>query len=47
MGFFIRWVVAFALLAATYNPSAFSYVRWALANWETQTSLVVLRGSLS
>ena len=44
MGFVIRWLVAFGLLAATYNPTEFSYVRWAVANWDTQTSVVALAG---
>ena len=46
MGFLIRWMIAFALLTATYNPTGLSYVPWALENWETQTSLVVLFGLL-
>jgi len=46
MGFLIRWLVAFALLAATYNPTGLSFVQWALENWESQTSLVVLFGLL-
>lgn len=44
MGFLIRWLVAFVLLAATYNPTGRSYAQWALENWESQTSLAVLFG---
>ena len=44
MGFLIRWLIAFLLLAATYNPTGTSYVHWALENWETGTSLVALFG---
>lgn len=44
MGFLIRWLIAFALLAATYNPTPYAYIKWALGAWETQTSLVVLFG---
>ena len=44
MGFLLRWLAAFALLAATYNPTEWSYVRWALANWSEQTPMVVLLG---
>ena len=46
MGFLIRWLVAFVLLTATYNPTGTSYVAWALENWESRTSLVVLFGLL-
>ena len=46
MGFLIRWIIAFALLAATYNPTGLSYARWARDNWDSQTSLVVLFGLL-
>jgi len=44
MGFLIRWVFAFALLAATYNPTDWNYVRWSMANYETSLSLTVLFG---
>ena len=44
MGFLIRWLAAFVLLAATYNPTELSYIRWAVENWNTQTPLVVLFG---
>ena len=44
MGFLIRWLAAFVLLAATYNPTDMSYIRWAIANWNVQTPLVVLFG---
>jgi hypothetical protein len=44
MGFIIRWVFAFALLAATYNPSDWNYVRWSMANAETNLSMTVLLG---
>ncbi|MEM9319211.1 MAG: DUF6524 family protein [Pseudomonadota bacterium] len=44
MGFVIRWLVAFGLLAATYNPTQYSYLGWALANWDTQTPMAVLFG---
>lgn len=29
MGFVLRWLAAFVLLALTYNPTEFNYVRWA------------------
>jgi hypothetical protein len=44
MGFLIRWVVAFVLLALTYNPTEFNYTRWAARNWQDQMPLVVLAG---
>ena len=44
MGFVLRWIFAFVLLAATYNPTAWNYVRWAQENSETRLSLVVLGG---
>jgi hypothetical protein len=30
MGFILRLVLAFALIAATYNPTEWNFVRWAL-----------------
>ncbi|MDX8351228.1 DUF6524 family protein [Cognatiyoonia sp. IB215182] len=44
MGFLIRWVFAFVLLAATYNPTAWNFVRWSLDNYETNLSMTVLFG---
>lgn len=44
MGFIIRWVFALILLAATYNPTEWNYVRWSMANYEKSLSLTVLFG---
>ena len=44
MGFIIRWVFAFVLLAATYNPTEWNFVRWSAANAETNLSVTVLFG---
>ncbi len=44
MGFLLRWLFAFLLLAATYNPTEWSYVRWATKNWVEQLPIVVLIG---
>ena len=44
MGFILRWVFAFVLLAATYNPTQWNIIRWGMANYETSLSLVVLFG---
>ena len=46
MGIFLRWLGAFVLLAITFNPTPFNYVRWAEASYATQTPLVVLLGLL-
>ncbi len=44
MGFVIRWIFAFALIAATYNPTQWNYVRWATDNVDTNLSMTVLLG---
>lgn len=44
MGVFLRWVFAFVLLAVTYNPTDWNYVRWTLANYDNHLSLAVLLG---
>lgn len=46
MGIFPRWLGAFLLLAATFNPTEMNYIRWARANVETQLPLTVLLGLL-
>lgn len=44
MGFIIRWVFALGLLTATYNPTQWNFLRWGMANYDTQLSLTVLFG---
>ena len=44
MKILIRWAIAFVLLALTFNPTEFNYVRWSAANLDTQLPLVVLFG---
>ncbi|MEY1556125.1 DUF6524 family protein [Yoonia sp. R2331] len=44
MGFAIRWVFAFGLLAATYNPTQWNLLRWGMQNWDSQLPLTVLFG---
>ncbi len=44
MGFVIRWIFAFVLLAATYNPTQWNFVRWSMENAETNLSMTVLFG---
>ena len=46
MGFLIRWLFAFGLLAATYNPTAFNYVSWASQYGAQNLSIAVLSGLL-
>lgn len=44
MGFVLRWVFAFLLVALTFNPTQWNYVRWSVANWGTNLPLTVLFG---
>ena len=44
MGFLIRWIAAFVLLALTFNPTDVNYVRWAGNAWNGSMPLVVLAG---
>ena len=44
MGLLLRWVFAFGLLAATYNPTRWNYIRWTLDNYQTRLSIAVLLG---
>ena len=44
MGFLIRWLAAFVLLAVTYNPTDWSYIRWAAKSWQEQTPLALFIG---
>ena len=44
MGFLIRWLAAFGLLAITFNPTDLNYIHWAQVAWSTSTPLVVLAG---
>lgn len=46
MGVFLRWLFAFVLLALTYNPTDWNYVRWTYENYQTHLSMVVLLGLL-
>ncbi|MBN2905212.1 MAG: hypothetical protein JXJ18_00720 [Rhodobacteraceae bacterium] len=43
-GFLLRWVFAFILLAATYNPTTFNYVTWAQGAFADQMPLTLLLG---
>ncbi|MDX2485837.1 MAG: DUF6524 family protein [Pseudodonghicola sp.] len=44
MGLFLRWMFAFILIALTYNPTQWNYVRWSMANYSSFLSLTVLMG---
>ncbi len=44
MAFLIRWLIAFAVLAATWNPTPWNFYRWSVENWETQLPVTVLAG---
>lgn len=46
MWFVLRWLTAFALLAATDNPTSFKYVKWVMTQGERPVSLMVLAGLL-
>lgn len=46
LGFLLRWLIAFALLAATFNPTDWNYVIWARSHYNDSTSVVVLLGLL-
>ncbi len=45
-GFMSRWVLAFGLLTATYNPTPWNYVIWVGDNYRTETAMAVLGGLL-
>ncbi len=40
----IRWFAALVLVFLTYNPTNFNYVRWAIANFDSKMSIVILVG---
>lgn len=44
MGFLLRWLGAFILLAATFNPTEWNYVKWSIANGNTQLPLTLFLG---
>lgn len=44
MGFFLRWLCAFLLLGATYNPTPYNFVAWTTGPGQERLSLVVLFG---
>lgn len=46
MGVFLRWLGAFALLSATFNPTNWNFLAWAQAHYTDQMALVVFLGLL-
>ncbi|MEQ6202612.1 DUF6524 family protein [Sulfitobacter sp. HNIBRBA2951] len=44
MGFLLRWVCAFLLLAATFNPTEYNYVQWVRSYGGMNVSIAVLTG---
>lgn len=44
MGILLRWLGAFALLSATFNPTQWNYVHWVRTNWPDQMPLAVFLG---
>lgn len=46
MGFVLRWVFAFLLVALTYNPTPYNYIEWTTQNYNVETPLAVLMGLL-
>lgn len=46
MAIFVRWLGAFILLAATFNPTEWNYVKWSIANGNTQLPLTLFLGLL-
>ncbi|MFY0681346.1 MAG: hypothetical protein JXR13_12280 [Thalassovita sp.] len=46
MGFLLRWLVAFVLLAATFNPTQWNYTSWVSRNYATDTPMALFLGLL-
>ena len=46
MGILLRWLGAFLLLAATFNPTEWSSVKWSMANGNAQLPLTLFLGLL-
>jgi hypothetical protein len=42
MGFLLRWVFAFVLVAASYNPTEWNFWHWASANYADSLPLTLL-----
>ncbi len=44
MGILLRWLGAFVLLTATYNPTQWNFAHWSQANYATQLPLTLFLG---
>ena len=44
MGILLRWLGAFLLISAIFNPTSWNYVTWARAEWDRQMPLFVFLG---
>ncbi|MGB5864019.1 MAG: DUF6524 family protein [Sulfitobacter sp.] len=44
MGFLLRWIGAFLLLAATFNPTEYNYLQWVRSYGGMNISIAVLTG---
>jgi len=44
MGILLRWLGAFLLLAAIFNPTRWNYVIWVRNDWDEQMPLIVFSG---
>lgn len=44
MSFVLRWLAAFGLLAATFNPTQWNYAKWVQANFNDHMPMAVLLG---
>ncbi len=44
MGFLLRWIFAFILIAATFNPTKWNFVNWASDHYSTELPLTVFFG---
>jgi len=46
MGFLLRWLFAFLLVAASYNPTGWDFWHWATDNYATNLPMTLLFGLL-
>lgn len=46
MGFILRWLCAFFLLSATFNPTPYNYISWVRSYGNANLSIAVLTGLL-
>jgi Family of unknown function (DUF6524) len=44
MGILLRWLGAFVLLSAIFNPTEWNFVTWARLNWDDQMPVIVFVG---